>query len=77
MKITSVQAFLVRPRWCMVKIETDAGICGWGEAVLEGEATVRVERAFAPDAAGVERFDAIHARYTGARTALAGLEGAA
>ena len=44
MKITSVQAFLVRPRWCMVKIETDAGICGWGEAVLEGEATVRVPR---------------------------------
>lgn len=42
MKITSVQAFLVRPRWCMVKIETDAGICGWGEAVLEGKAeTVR------------------------------------
>ena len=38
MKITSVQAFLVRPRWCMVKIETDAGICGWGEAVLEGKA---------------------------------------
>lgn len=42
MKITSVQAFLVRPRWCMVKIETDAGIYGWGEAVLEGKAeTVR------------------------------------
>lgn len=42
MKITSVQAFLVRPRWCMVKIETDAGISGWGEAVLEGKAeTVR------------------------------------
>ena len=42
MKITSVQAFLARPRWCMVKIETDAGICGWGEAVLEGKAeTVR------------------------------------
>ena len=42
MKITSVQAFLVRPRWCMVKIETDTGISGWGEAVLEGKAeTVR------------------------------------
>ena len=42
MKITSVQAFLARPRWCMVKIETDAEICGWGEAVLEGKAeTVR------------------------------------
>ena len=42
MKITSVQAFLASPRWCMVKIETHAGICGWGEAVLEGKAeTVR------------------------------------
>ena len=42
MKITSVQAFLARPRWCMVKIETDAGVSGWGEAVLEGKAeTVR------------------------------------
>ncbi len=42
MKITSVEAFLVRPRWCFVKIETDEGLAGWGEAVLEGRAaTVR------------------------------------
>ena len=26
------------PRWLFVKIETDAGISGWGEAVLEGRA---------------------------------------
>ena len=42
MKIETIQAFLVRPRWCFVKITTDAGLCGWGEAVLEGKAeTVR------------------------------------
>lgn len=42
MKITSVEAFLVRPRWCFVKIGTDEGLAGWGEAVLEGRAsTVR------------------------------------
>ena len=42
MKIESVQAYLVRPRWCFVKITADNGLCGWGEAVLEGKAdTVR------------------------------------
>lgn len=38
MKITSVKAYLVRPRWCFVEIETDEGYVGWGEAVLEGKA---------------------------------------
>lgn len=38
MKIISVQTFLVRPRWCFVKIQTDDGFVGWGEAVLEGKA---------------------------------------
>lgn len=38
MKITSVQTYLVRPRWCFLEIETDEGISGWGEPVLEGHA---------------------------------------
>ena len=38
MKIQSIKTFLVRPRWCFVKIETDTGLVGWGEAVLEGTA---------------------------------------
>ena len=38
MKITSVNTYFVRPRWGFVEIETDAGITGWGEAVLEGHA---------------------------------------
>ena len=38
MKISNVKTFFVRPRWGFVKIETDTGIFGWGEAVLEGHA---------------------------------------
>ena len=38
MKITKVNTYFVRPRWGFVEIETDAGITGWGEAVLEGHA---------------------------------------
>ncbi len=36
MKITALKTYLVPPRWLFLKIETDAGISGWGEAVLEG-----------------------------------------
>ena len=38
MKITKLTTFLVPPRWCFLKIETDEGIVGWGEPVLEGRA---------------------------------------
>jgi galactonate dehydratase len=38
MKITSIKTFLVPPRWLFLKIETDEGISGWGEPVLEGRA---------------------------------------
>ncbi len=38
MKITAIETYLVRPRWCFVEIQTDAGITGWGEPVLEGHA---------------------------------------
>lgn len=42
MKITSVETFLVPPRWLLCKVSTDGGICGWGEPVVEGRAeTVR------------------------------------
>lgn len=36
MKIINVHTYSVRPRWGFVEIETDEGITGWGEAVLEG-----------------------------------------
>ncbi|MEI4474143.1 galactonate dehydratase [Frigidibacter sp. MR17.24] len=38
MKITALKTYLVPPRWLFLKIETDAGISGWGEPVVEGKA---------------------------------------
>ncbi len=38
MKITKLTTFLVPPRWLFLRIDTDAGICGWGEPVVEGRA---------------------------------------
>ena len=42
MKITRLETFLVAPRWLFCRIETDTGVVGWGEPVVEGRAeTVR------------------------------------
>ncbi|MBZ9535810.1 galactonate dehydratase [Cytobacillus oceanisediminis] len=38
MKITSLTLFHVQPRWLFLKIETDEGISGWGEPIVEGRA---------------------------------------
>jgi galactonate dehydratase len=38
MKISKYELFLVPPRWLFLKIETDEGIAGWGEPVIEGNA---------------------------------------
>jgi len=38
MKIKRLSTFLVPPRWLFLKIETDDGISGWGEPVLQGRA---------------------------------------
>ncbi|GAA2785847.1 galactonate dehydratase [Saccharopolyspora taberi] len=38
MKITSLTTYQVPPRWLFLKIETDEGVTGWGEPVLEGRA---------------------------------------
>ncbi|MFC4323652.1 galactonate dehydratase [Litchfieldia salsa] len=38
MKITKFETFIVPPRWLFLKIETDEGIVGWGEPVIEGRA---------------------------------------
>jgi galactonate dehydratase len=41
-KITDISTFLVPPRWLFLRIQTDEGITGWGEPVVEGRAeTVR------------------------------------
>lgn len=36
--IAKIETFLVPPRWVFVRIETDDGLVGWGEASLEGHA---------------------------------------
>ena len=38
MKVTGYELFFVAPRWLFLKIETDEGITGWGEPVLEAKA---------------------------------------
>jgi galactonate dehydratase len=38
MKITRLTTYRVPPRWMLLKIETDEGVSGWGEPVIEGRA---------------------------------------
>jgi galactonate dehydratase len=40
MKIARIETFLVPPRWLFCRVETDDGIVGWGEPVVEGRAEV-------------------------------------
>ncbi len=45
MKIGRIETFYVPPRWLFVRVESDDGAVGWGEASLEGHAEA-VEGAF-------------------------------
>jgi galactonate dehydratase len=38
MKITNLTTYAVPPRWLFLKVETDEGMTGWGEPVIEGRA---------------------------------------
>lgn len=38
MKISKIETFKIKPRWLLLRIETDNGIVGWGEPVVEGRA---------------------------------------
>ena len=38
MKITHLRLYPVAPRWLFLAIDTDEGIVGWGEPVIEGRA---------------------------------------
>ena len=40
MLIDRVETFAVAPRWLFVRIQTDAGIVGWGEGSLEGNSGI-------------------------------------
>jgi galactonate dehydratase len=47
MKITDVKTFLVHPgtgkNWLFIKVETDAGIHGWGEAYTQADRDRSIE----------------------------------
>ncbi|WP_433165773.1 galactonate dehydratase [Kribbella sp. CA-247076] len=38
MKIVGYETFLVAPRWQFLRIDTDEGVSGWGEPIVEGRA---------------------------------------
>ena len=40
MKVARVETFLVPPRWLFLRVETDDGLVGWGEPVVESRAEV-------------------------------------
>lgn len=40
MKITKMNLYTVPPRWLFLEVETDEGISGWGEPVIEGRASI-------------------------------------
>mgnify|MGYP000961360221 FL=1 len=42
MRIASLKLYTVKPRWLFLKVETDEGLAGWGEPIVEGRtATVK------------------------------------
>ena len=55
-KLARIETFLVPPRWLFVRLETDDGSVGWGEASLEGyaEAVVGALEAFKDRFLGVD-----------------------
>ncbi|TQM44805.1 galactonate dehydratase [Pseudonocardia cypriaca] len=38
MKITGYELFAVAPRWLFLRLDTDEGVSGWGEPIVEGRA---------------------------------------
>lgn len=38
MQISGLELFTVEPRWLFLKLQTDAGLSGWGEPIVEGRA---------------------------------------
>jgi galactonate dehydratase len=37
-KIVGFELFLVAPRWLFLRLDTDEGVSGWGEPIVEGRA---------------------------------------
>lgn len=38
MRVRTIDTFKVPPRWLFVRIETESGLVGWGEPIVEGKA---------------------------------------
>ncbi|WP_353128699.1 galactonate dehydratase [Parapedobacter pyrenivorans] len=38
MRISKIELFKVQPRWLFLRLETETGLVGWGEPVVEGKA---------------------------------------
>lgn len=43
--IKTIEHFRIRPRWLFVRVETEKGIVGWGEATLEVGCSLTLVRA--------------------------------
>jgi len=58
-KIARIESFFVPPRWLFVRVESDDGAFGWGEASLEGwaEAVDGVFAAYRDRFVGMDPFD--------------------
>ena len=58
-KIAKIETFLVPPRWLFVRVESDDGAFGWGEASLEGwaEAVEGVFEAYRDRFIGADPFN--------------------
>lgn len=42
MKITALKLYKVKPRWVFLKVETDEGVSGWGEPIVESRADTTI-----------------------------------
>ncbi|WP_323173407.1 galactonate dehydratase [Natrialba sp. PRR66] len=42
MEVTNYELFEVPPRWVFLKLETDEGLTGWGEPIVEGHAKTTI-----------------------------------
>ena len=55
LKVTKLETFLVQPRWLFLKVHTDAGLIGLGEATISGLWSGETQRGAARFAAGEGR----------------------
>ena len=76
MKIGRIETFYVPPRWLFVRVETDDGAVGWGEASLEGHAEA-VDGAFEALARPLHRRTTRSASRTSGRSPIAAASTAA